>query len=193
MRIKMTATIVAIVVALAVTLGAQNKPDFSGTWVPIDSAASPAPPLPPPTPDGPPPPPPPPRTLSLSVTQTPAEMKVERRVDASGRVDVYAFAYRLDGSETVNRMGVLVFRATAAWDGTRLVISSAVTTEGNALGTIKEVYRLENGTLVVDSTRTSPAGVFTSRTVHKRSGAARLQSRDGQTAVHVNDRPGRIR
>jgi hypothetical protein len=192
MKTRMTATI-TVLFALAVGLAAQNRPDFSGTWVPIDSAPSPAPPPPPPLPDGPPPPPPPPRTLSVSVTQSPTEMKVERRVEASGRDEVYTFIYRLDGGESVNRMGVLVFRTNASWDGASLVVSSVVTTDGNALGTMKEVYRLENGTLVVDSTRMSPAGVFTSRTIHKRNDAARLQPRDRQTAVHVNDRPGRIR
>jgi hypothetical protein len=192
MKIRMT-VIITLLFALVVPIGAQNRADFSGTWVPIDSTASPAPPLPPPTPDGPPPPPPAPRTLSLFVTQSAAEMKVERRVDVSGREEIYTFTYRLDGAETVNRMGVLVFRANASWDGASLIVASAVTTGGNAVGTMRDVYRLENGNLVVDTTRTAPAGVFTSHTVHKRSDAARLQSRDGQAAVHVDDRTGRVR
>jgi hypothetical protein len=167
MKIRMMATIAALF-AIVAALSAQNRPDFSGTWIPIDSIASPAPPLPPLTPDGPPPPPPPPRTLSVSITQSATDMKVERRVEVTGREELHTFIYKLDGTETVNQAGVLVFRTNASWDAGSLVLSSAVSTEGNSLGTMKDIYRLENGQLIVENTRSTPVGVFTSRTVHKR-------------------------
>jgi hypothetical protein len=168
MRIRMTAIIVALFALVVVALSAQTRPDFSGTWISVDTVASPAPPLPPSTPDGPPPPPPPPRTLSLSITQSPTEMKVDRRVEVAGREEIHPFIYKLDGSETVNHMGVLVFTANASWDAERLVVSSAVSTEGNAVGTMKDIYRLENGDLIIENTRTAPVGVFTSRAVYRR-------------------------
>jgi len=160
--------IVALLAGLVAALSAQNKPDFSGTWTPADSVSSPVPPPPPQTPGGPPAPPPPPRTLSLSITQSATEMKVERRVEVAGREEIYPFIYKLDGSETLNQMGVLAFRAKASWDAESLVVSSAVSAEGNAVGTMKDIYRLENGELIVDNTRTAPVGVFTSRTVYTR-------------------------
>jgi hypothetical protein len=167
MRIRITAVVIALC-GLVVALPAQNTPDFTGTWIPVDGVATSTPPLPPSPPDGPPPPPPPPRTLSLSIIQTPTQMKVDRRVEVAGHEEIHTFLYRLDGAETVNRMGILTFTAKASWDADSLVVSSAVSAEGNAVGTMKDVYHLDHGDLIVDNTRTAPVGVFTSRTVHKR-------------------------
>jgi hypothetical protein len=107
--------------------------------------------------------------LSLSIMQTPTQIRMDRRVEVGGREEIHTFLYRLDGAETVNQMGMLTFTTKASWDADRLVLSSAVSAEGNAaVGTMKDIYRLDHGELIVDSTRTAPAGVFTSRTVHKR-------------------------
>jgi hypothetical protein len=100
--------------------------------------------------------------------QTPTQIKMDRRVEVAGREQIYTFLYRLDGAETVNQMGVLTFTAKASWDADSLVVSSVVSAEGNAVGTMKDVYHLDHGELIVDNTRTAPGGVFTSRTVHKR-------------------------
>lgn len=159
--------------ALAIVMGAaaQTRPDFSGTWEPIDSAGNPAPippPPPPPPGGGAPPPPPPPRTISIAIAQSATEMRVERRVEASGRELVYHFTYKLDGTESGNQMGSVLLKTKAAWEGAGLVLSSVASVEDKPLGQLKEVYRLENGDLVVESTRHLPTGVMTSRTVHRK-------------------------
>jgi hypothetical protein len=127
------------------------------------------PPLPPATPDGPPPPPPPPRTLSITIRQTATAVTIDRRMEASGQETISSGTYPFDGSETIRRMGVLEYRTRAAWDANRLVLSSAVSAQGNAVGELTESYRLEDGNLVVETTRTSRAGTFTGRTVHTRA------------------------
>ena len=158
----------SMLIAGLVAIGAaQTRPDLSGTWIPVENSST-QPPLPPATPDGPPPPPPPPRTLSLDIAQSPSQLTIDRRVDAGGRETVHSFVYRLDGTQTVNRMDILTFRTRAGWDGDSVVLSSTVSAEGNAVGDVKEVYRLMDGNLVVETTRRIPAGTFSSRTVHTR-------------------------
>ena len=160
--------VVSLLIAELASVGAaQSRPDLSGTWVPIDNTTT-APPLPPSLPDGAPPPPPPPRTLSLSITQSQTQLTVDRRVEAAGQESLDSATYTFDGRETMRQMGVLAFRTRAAWDGDRLVLSSTVSHEGNAIGELKETYRLVDANLVVDSTRRSAAGTFTAHTVHAR-------------------------
>jgi hypothetical protein len=145
---------------------AQARPDFSGQWMPLeDSGPLPAPPSPK---TGGPPPPPPPRTLSVTISMSALEMKIERRVDG-GREAVLTSTYKLDGTESVNQSGAVVSRTTAAWDGNSLVLSSVLIVADKPLGKSTETYRLENGDLVVDTSRAVPAGTFTSRTIHKKS------------------------
>jgi hypothetical protein len=146
---------------------AQDRPDFSGVWKPVDSASTP---LPPPTPGG---PPPPPRTVSLTIKQSPAELKVDRRAEMTGRETVHTFSYNLDGTESMNQMGPLLFRTKAAWDGAALVLTSVITAGDQAIGESREVYRLENGNLIVESSRKTPAGTFTETSVHTKGPAER--------------------
>jgi hypothetical protein len=158
---------------------AQNHPDFSGAWTPVESGSDrpvmpppgsgDPPPQPPVRSGGPPPPPPPPRTLMLTITQSTTEMKVERRVDAGGRETSYTFTYRLDGTESTNQMGPIVSKTTAAWDGVGLVLSSGLFADGKEIGQLKEVYRLQNGELTVESTRQTPAGVMTGKDIYRKS------------------------
>jgi hypothetical protein len=161
-----------LVVALTVGIAAQSTPDLSGTWVPVSGATAappPPPPSPTPMPDGPPPPPPPPpRTLSMTISQTPTHVTIDRHMETNGEQTVSSDTYAFDGSETIRRMGVLVFRTKAAWSGGSLVLSSAVSAPGTAVGELTEIYRVVDGNLIVDSTRKSPAGTFSDRTVHAR-------------------------
>jgi hypothetical protein len=150
--------------------GAQSRPDFSGTWTPVGApATAPAPPpLPPGSRGTRPPPPPPPRTLSTTILQSPTEMTMRRTVETGGREAVYTFVYRLDGAETVNQMAAIVSKTTASWDGATLVLSSTFSADGRMMGRGREMYHLENGQLIVESTRETPAGTFTERTVHQK-------------------------
>jgi hypothetical protein len=170
MKLARLALVPLAVIALAALAGtAQMKPDFSGVWTPVDSTNT-APPTPPPAAGGTaaPAPPPPPRTLSMTITQSATEMKVDRRVEVGGREAVSTFIYKLDGTESVNQNGPLLFRTKAEWQADSLVLSSTVSAGDKQLGDLKELYRLEGERLVVEGARKSPAGTFTSRTVHKK-------------------------
>jgi hypothetical protein len=153
------------------TAAAQARPDFSGVWKPIEAqgSAAPAIPPPPPPPDGAPPPPPPPRTLSLTITQSPSELKIDRRVDGAGRELVYSFSFKLDGSESVNQMGSIVLRSRASWNGPALVLAAVTSVGDKPIGEIKDVYRLEGEELIVETTRRTPSGTFTSKAAHRRN------------------------
>ena len=154
---------------LATLTAAQTRPDFSGVWTPVGSPGSAAAPLPPPPPGGgPPPPPPPPRTVSTTIAQSATELKVDRRVEIEGRETVYTLVYKLDGTESVNQMGPLVFRTKATWDGAALALSSVISTDGKPFGESKDVYRLENGELIVETTRQTPQGTVTSKGVNRK-------------------------
>ncbi len=159
-----------VVMVVASAIGAQTRPDFSGVWKPVDSAGATAPASAPPPapPGGGPPPPPPPRTIALTIVQSATELRIERRADAGGREVIYDFTYKLDGTESGNQMGSTLLKTKAAWERDALVLSSVASVEDKPLGQLKEVYRLENGNLVVESTRYTPAGVMAARTVHRK-------------------------
>ena len=169
---RMYAFVGLMAVMMLVSLrAAQTRPNFSGVWKPIDAGVSmPAPPVPPspPPPQGP-PPPPPPRTLSLTIAQSPSELKIDRRVDAAGRELVYSFTFKLDGSESVNQTGLVVFRTKASWDGPALVLAAVTSVEDKPLGQLKEVYRLEGDELIIESTRQTLGGTFTAKTAHRKN------------------------
>jgi hypothetical protein len=134
-KLGMTA---ALVVALAVA-GYAQKPDFSGTWTPdVDPAAAAAAPAggggggmrggggP------------------MTVTQSAAELKVERNMGGNA----VATVYKLDGSEfevPAGRGGTA--KATAKWDGSKLVITTK-TEQGESTQT----WSLADGKLKIDRT-----------------------------------------
>jgi hypothetical protein len=104
-KLGMTA---ALVVALAMT-GYAQKADFSGTWTP-DVAADAAT-----TGGG--------RGMGgpMTVKQTATELSVERQ----GRNGATTTTYKLDGTEfEVAGRGGAMMKATAKWDGAKLVITT---------------------------------------------------------------------
>jgi len=147
-------------VAIAVLI-AQSRPDFSGEWRPVDGNTPQQQPT-----NG--EPPPPPRTLSITVVQTAETLKIARRVESDGHEAVYNFTYKLDGTESVNQMGPLVFYTRGSWEGGSLVLASDVSVEDRRLGTLRETYTLEAGKLTVDTIRTGPAGTMKDKTVHEK-------------------------
>jgi hypothetical protein len=147
MRRKLGLT-AALVVALAVA-GYAQKPDFSGTWTPepaADAAAAPAggggggrgmggP---------------------MTVTQSATELKIERQ----GRNGAQTTTYKLDGSESDVQMGQMTAKASAKWDGSKLVITTK-TDQGESTQT----WSLADGKLKIDRT----GGRGPSSTTYKKS------------------------
>jgi hypothetical protein len=131
MRRKLGLT-AALVVALAVA-GYAQKPDFSGTWT-LDAEAS---------------------GMQggggggrgmggpMTIKQTATELSIERQ----GRNGPTTQTYKLDGSETEITMGQMTAKASAKWDGSKLVITTKTD-----MGENTATYSLDNGNLVIEST-----------------------------------------
>src|SRR5262249_6386438 len=147
MRRKLGLTAV-IVVALAVA-GYAQKPEFSGTGTP-EPAADAAAPAGGGGGGG--------RGMAgpMTVTQTATELKVERTTGRGPQTTVY----KLDGSEFDIAMGQMTAKATAKWDGSKLVITTK-TDQGESTQT----WSLADGKLKIDRT----GGRGTSSTTYKKT------------------------
>ena len=141
--------IAAAILAVATVAWAQ-KPDFSGNWTPEAPAAG-APPAgggagqrggggggP------------------MTVKQTADTLTVERQ----GRQGAMTTAYKLDGSETDITMGQMTAKASAKWDGNKLVITTK-----SERGEQTQTWSLEGGLLTIERT----GGQGTSKTVYKKT------------------------
>jgi hypothetical protein len=114
-----------------------QKPDFSGTWTP-DPAASGAPA----------------GTAGggggrggggpMTVKQTADTLTIERQGRQGG---TQTTAYKLDGSESEITMGQMTAKATAKWDGDKLVITTK-TEQGENVQT----WSMANGMLTIERT-----------------------------------------
>jgi hypothetical protein len=74
----------------------------------------------------------------------------------------------LDGSESVNKMGMGEAKSKAAWDGANLVITGkqAISTpQGDIEIDSKDVYSVSGSTLTLTTTRTTPRGENTRKLV----------------------------
>jgi hypothetical protein len=131
MRRKLALTAV-LTVALAVA-GYAQKPDFSGTWTPDADAsmagggggggrgmAGP-----------------------MTVKQSGDTLTVERQ----GRNGQMTMAYKLDGSETEITMGQMTAKATAKWDGSKLVITTK-----SDMGESTQTWSLAGDVLTIERT-----------------------------------------
>jgi hypothetical protein len=163
MKQKALALIVAAAVALPAMAWAQAKTDFSGTWTFDESKSDPAPPgrggggggggrggggTP----------------SKLMIKQTAGDITIERTLANGAQMIVY----KLDASESVNKMGMGELKSKSSWDGAKLVVAgtqSIQTQNGNFDIATKEVYSLEGGALVVTTTRTTPNGDQTRKLV----------------------------
>jgi hypothetical protein len=145
MKLARMGVIAAAVLAVATVAYAQ-KPDFSGTWTP-DPAASPAPagggggrgmmgPI--------------------TVKQTATELSIQRE----GRSGVQTTTYKLDGTESEITMGQMTAKASAKWDGNKLVITTKTD-----MGENTQTWSLEGGTLTIERT----GGRGPSKTVYKKT------------------------
>jgi hypothetical protein len=131
--------VAALVVALAMTGQAQKKPDFSGTWTPEVA------------PDaggggrgmaGP-----------MTVKQTADALTIERQGRGGNTMTT---SYKLDGSETEITMGQMTAKATAKWDGDKLVITTKTD-----MGENTQTWSLAGDTLTIERTGGRGAGKTT--------------------------------
>ena len=147
MRRKLGLTAV-LVVALAVA-GYAQKPDFSGTWTPEpDPAAAAAPaggggggrggggPM--------------------TVKQTADTLSIERQTQNGPATT----SYKLDGTETDITMGQMTAKASAKWDGSKLVITTK-----SERGEQTQTWSLADGKLTIART----GGRGPSTTTYKKS------------------------
>lgn len=132
----------ALVVALAVA-GYAQKPDFSGTWTPdTEGAAAPAG-------GG--------RGMMgpMTVKQTADTLTIERQ----GRNGAMTTTYKLDGSESEITMGQMTAKASAKFDGDKLVITTKTD-----MGESTQTWSLADGKLTIART----GGRGPSTTVYKK-------------------------
>jgi len=120
----------ALVVALAMT-GYAQKPDFSGTWTPDVAADAGA------GSGG--------RGMArpITVKQTADTLTIERQ----GQQGTMTQSYKLDGTESDITMGQMTAKASAKWDGDKLVI-----TMKSERGEQTQTWSLADGKLTIQRT-----------------------------------------
>lgn len=100
----------------------------------------------------------------LVIKQTATELTVERTLPNGTETAVY----KLDGSESPNKMGMGESRSKASWEGGNLVVTGKLavsTPQGDFEIDTKEVYAVSGGVLTVTTTRTTPRGENTRKLV----------------------------
>jgi hypothetical protein len=125
--------IAAAVLAVATLAWAQAKPDFSGTWT-LDPAAT--------------------GTTGgggagmgggpMTVKQTADTLTIERTGQGGNTMTQ---TYKLDGSETDITMGQMTAKASAKWDGAKLVITTK-----SERGEQTQTWSLADGMLTIERT-----------------------------------------
>jgi hypothetical protein len=166
MQKRILAIAVALAVAVPTLTFGQAKTDFSGNWSFDEAKSDPA--------AGPggggggrpgggrggtP--------TKLVIKQTAGEVTIEQTLPNGAQTVVY----KLDGSESVNKLAMGESKAKASWDGASLVIAgkqSISTPQGNFEIDVKDVYTLANGVLTITATRVTPRGETTRKLVYNK-------------------------
>jgi hypothetical protein len=157
---------VALALAAPAIAWAQGKADLSGTWTLDESKSDPAP-------AG--------RggggggrggggrgggtASKLVIKQTAGDLTIERTLPNGAETVVL----KLDGSESVNKMGMGEGKSKTSWDGNTLVVTTQAqlqTPQGTFDITSKDVYSLQGGVLTVTTTRTTGRGDTTRKLVY---------------------------
>jgi hypothetical protein len=151
---------VALVLAMPLAAFAQ-KADFSGTWTFDEAKSDPAP-------AG--------RgggrggggtASKMVIKQTAGDLTVERTLPNGAETVVF----KLDGSESVNKMGPGEGKSKASWDGSSLVINTqqqVQTPNGTFDITVKDVYSVQGGVLTLTTTRTTGRGENTRKLIYNK-------------------------
>ena len=166
MHKNVLAVALAAALVMPVLAGAQAKADFSGTWTFDEAKSDPAPggggggggargrggrmgggsPT------------------RLVIKQTAGDVTIESTLANGAQTAVY----KLDGSESINKLGMGDATSKATWDGANLVLNSALaltTPQGDMQITSKEVYSVTGSVLTVTTTRVTPRGETTRKLV----------------------------
>jgi hypothetical protein len=164
--------IFGLILTTAAYAYAQTHPDFSGTWV-LDREKSDPPGMgagggqaPGAGMGG---------DVTITVTQTAAELKIDRETPAGRMSSTYALDGTTESKNTGPRGGET--RSKSHWDGEKLLTEGQQTMNGPDGPTtvdFKEVRRLDNDgkNMVVETTRTSARGTQTRKTVFTRKSAS---------------------
>jgi hypothetical protein len=165
------AVAIAALVAVPALSQAQTKPSFAGSWTLNQEKSDPAPA----------------RggggggggrgggrgggvAAQMSIKQTAAELTIDRTMGQGNQTSVY----KLDGTESTNSTGFGDAKSKAAWDGSKLVITTNQTMQGRGGGDpisieVKETYSMDGGVLTVERTQTTPGGTNTRKLVYDKA------------------------
>jgi len=141
MKVAKVSIIAAAVLAVATLANAQNKPDFSGTWVPdpATEAGGGGGGM---------------GAVKQTVKQTADTLSVERIVGENK----VSLTYKLDGSETKNQVmagrgsNTVEAISTAKWEGATLVMSMKRPGPDGAIQEAIEKWSLAGDTLTIERT-----------------------------------------
>jgi len=106
--------------------------------------------------------------VGLTIAHSNTELQIERSMLQGDRTLAVKLVYRLDGTESVNQIGPIVSKSTVSWQDSMLAISSVNSIDDRPLGESKEIYRLDGGRLLIEHSRTTPAGTMSGKSVYIR-------------------------
>lgn len=165
---KALAMAVVLALAMPIVAAAQAKADFSGTWTFDEAKSDPAP-------AG--------RggggggggggrggggtASKLVIKQAGGDLTIERTLPNGSDTLVY----KLDGSESVNKMAMGEGKSKTSWDGNSLIVNTQQqlqTPNGTFDITAKDVYSVQGNVLTVTTTRTTGRGEITRKLVYNK-------------------------
>lgn len=163
MRRTAVSLLALVLVVAVVGVAAQGKTNFSGTWL-REAARSDAPPMGRGGRGG----------MAAEDSRTVTQTATELAVEVKRGENIQKLVYKLDGSESVNPAGRGgEIKSKAHWEGAKLVIDSTQTMSmgGNEMTiTTKEVWELgADGTLTITTTRSTPQGERTTKSVYTKA------------------------
>jgi hypothetical protein len=151
----------AVALSLPTLARAQAKVDFSGKWTynqalsgPQSSGNSPMVAFP----------------TDLVIKQTPTELDLE---SSTGRQDVIALVYKLDGAEiTVPGPSGITTKAKAKWDGPKLIIDtkrSYSSPMGDVTAEFMETWTIADNVLTIEKTQVNGGITNTRKAVYTKT------------------------
>ncbi|HYL35577.1 MAG TPA: hypothetical protein VEV17_06675 [Bryobacteraceae bacterium] len=151
--------------ALAVSLAAQSKPNFSGSWT-LNVSKSEFGPIPGPT------------TRTDVIAQNDSALKDAVTQDGPQGNNTGTINYDLGGKETTNQVGPLSVASTVAWEGANLIVNSKANFQGTDVA-LKAVWTLSpDGKTMTQDTHFNAGGLgeFDQKMVFEKNGGGAVAS-----------------